>query len=558
MITENTKAILLLTSFFNSKETKEFKPLSVNEYGYFACWLNQNGYKPESLLDPNNLTDIWMKWELPLSHTKAKSMVNFSNLDTTIDAISDTRVNELLNRGFSLSISLENWQSLGGWVMDRSHPNYPKVFRGQLKHQSPAILFGIGNQELLQNASIGFVGSRDCDAKDNQATKAYVDAISQLGYQVVSGGAKGVDSDAMEHALKRGNNAIGVLADSLLKSSTTRQWRQYLKSNQLVLISPFYPGSRFTPANAMARNKFIYLLSQATIVVTSAEKGGTWSGAKENLQKAWVPLLVSSHKSPLQKGNNGLLTGQGLPKGYQLGIKVTPDMPTEQLLRHIKQALKPQASQSELGSTALAKASNKSESQQSMFEQDLFAQPELSAESEQESQTSRLSFKEQAMLKMEQASDAADKASNTEPASQVEPHKLLKAETNEVVGGHKSNSDSPAPSGEPEKSPSEDALEKIDVAAHKTDGQEPTPTLEHKPLQEQQTETPLLDYFYAQLVKKIQQATDQILDYQAIANAYPEFSIMGKKALENWLNHLIKQNKLIRPSTAKRYQLPKV
>ena len=32
------------------------------------------------------------------------------------------------------------------------------------------------------------------------------------------------------------------------------------KANNLVLISPFFPEGRFTPANAMARNKFIYLL----------------------------------------------------------------------------------------------------------------------------------------------------------------------------------------------------------------------------------------------------------------------------------------------------------
>ena len=42
----------------------------------------------------------------------------------------------------------------------------------------------------------------------------------------------------------------------------------------------------------MQRNKYIYCLSDAALVVHSGEKGGTWSGARENLKKQWVPLWV--------------------------------------------------------------------------------------------------------------------------------------------------------------------------------------------------------------------------------------------------------------------------
>jgi predicted Rossmann fold nucleotide-binding protein DprA/Smf involved in DNA uptake len=44
--------------------------------------------------------------------------------------------------------------------------------------------------------------------------------------------------------------------------------------------------------NAMGRNKYIYTLSESSIVIHSGLKGGTWEGAKENLKNSWVNLFV--------------------------------------------------------------------------------------------------------------------------------------------------------------------------------------------------------------------------------------------------------------------------
>ena len=55
----------------------------------------------------------------------------------------------------------------------------------------------------------------------------------------------------------------------------------------------------------MGRNKYIYCLSDDSLVVRSdKDKGGTWSGAKENLNKGWVSLLV---KPSEVDGNTALL-----------------------------------------------------------------------------------------------------------------------------------------------------------------------------------------------------------------------------------------------------------
>ena len=59
----------------------------------------------------------------------------------------------------------------------------------------------------------------------------------------------------------------------------------------------------------MARNKYIYCLADYGLVVRSDEgKGGTWSGAIDNLKKQWVPLFV---KSESDASGNAALIAQG-------------------------------------------------------------------------------------------------------------------------------------------------------------------------------------------------------------------------------------------------------
>jgi len=63
-----------------------------------------------------------------------------------------------------------------------------------------------------------------------------------------------------------------------------------------VLISPYDPSAGFNVGNAMQRNKLIYALADASLVVSSdLNKGGTWTGAVEQLDKLkFVPVYVRS------------------------------------------------------------------------------------------------------------------------------------------------------------------------------------------------------------------------------------------------------------------------
>ena len=97
------------------------------------------------------------------------------------------------------------------------------------------------------------------------------------------------------------------MGDSLERAALNREHRDLLIDSRLVLLSPYDPSAGFNVGHAMQRNKLIYALSDAALVVNSDyEKGGTWAGAVEQLEKLhFVPIYVRS-EGDLGKGLEAL------------------------------------------------------------------------------------------------------------------------------------------------------------------------------------------------------------------------------------------------------------
>jgi predicted Rossmann fold nucleotide-binding protein DprA/Smf involved in DNA uptake len=284
-VSETTQAVLLLTGHFKKTDSGAAKPLAPKEYGRFAEWLHQRSLTPAHLLrgNPNDLLGGWQ--------------------DKTV---SIERVNALLDRGPALAISMEKWLRSGLWVMIRSDPDYPRRLKQRLKSDSPAILFGCGNRALLNRGGLAVVGSRKVNDGDLVYSSKLGALASNAGISIVSGGARGVDETAMLGALEAEGTAVGVLADSLLRACSGAKYRKYLLENNLVLVSSFNPEAGFNAGNAMQRNKYIYCIADAALAVHSGKTGGTWTGAKEDLKRGWVPLWVKPTDDP-EAGNAALI-----------------------------------------------------------------------------------------------------------------------------------------------------------------------------------------------------------------------------------------------------------
>ncbi len=213
-------------------------------------------------------------------------------------------IQELLTRGFQLSQVLELWRARSIWVVSQADQDYPSRLRQKLGSAAPPVLYGCGDGDLLERGGLAVVGSRRVSDQVIEYAEQTGRSAALANCTIVSGGAKGVDQAAMRGALNGGGAAIGVLADGIEKSVLQRENRNVLMDGRLTLISPFDPRAGFSVGNAMRRNKLIYALADAGLVVESDyKKGGTWTGAVEQLTKLRsAPLYARVDES----GSRGL------------------------------------------------------------------------------------------------------------------------------------------------------------------------------------------------------------------------------------------------------------
>lgn len=230
------------------------------------------------------------------------------------------RIQRLLAQGGQLGIELERLKSLGVWVTTRAEANYPFRLKKILRSKSPVVLYGAGDINLCNNHMVAIVGSRDVDNEGTIFAERLAHKCALEGFGVVSGGSRGVDMIAQTEALNSGGRVVAVLSEALESSIKKREIRVPVSNGKLLLISAWHPKSRFTAFNAMERNKHIYALSRYSVVVSSAEnKGGTWSGAKENVKNSWAPLFVRSG-GYIPSGNKKLIEMGGIPLDKELLI----------------------------------------------------------------------------------------------------------------------------------------------------------------------------------------------------------------------------------------------
>ncbi len=225
------------------------------------------------------------------------------------------RLDELLAGAVVVAVELERLTGAGIRVLARADEEYPSRWRARLREQSPPLLFVAGPVSLLERGGVAAVGSRDVDAAGAEFARAVGRAAAQARTPMISGGARGVDREAMFGALESGGDAIGIVPDGLARTLRSPDVRASIAEGQLVLASPHRPDAGFKVWRAMDRNKLIYALAEVSIVISSDDgRGGTWAGAVENLRNDWSPLFVRAGDD-IPDGNRRLIELGAMPMG---------------------------------------------------------------------------------------------------------------------------------------------------------------------------------------------------------------------------------------------------
>jgi predicted Rossmann fold nucleotide-binding protein DprA/Smf involved in DNA uptake len=291
-LTPDTQAVLLLCAELGQRGGNGLKPLGLRQYNALASWLKSQGLRPGDLLT-----------------TDCRSRLD-GFISPEVDSI---RVKHLLDRGAALALLVEKWERGGLWVISRSDACYPERLKRYLGQSAPSLLYGVGSKELLNRGGLVVVGSRERSEEDGEFARRIGEHCAKEGIAIVSGAAKGIDREAMSGALESGGWALGVLAEGLARTATSGQYRSDLVGDRLTLVFPYDPDSRWFVYAAMERNKLLYGLGDAALVVASSAKtGGTWAGATEALQLGRVKVFVKS-TGAVSPGNPRLLGMGGIP-----------------------------------------------------------------------------------------------------------------------------------------------------------------------------------------------------------------------------------------------------
>ncbi|UKK48518.1 DNA-processing protein DprA [Prevotella sp. E9-3] len=180
---------------------------------------------------------------------------------------------------------------------------------------APIILYYLGSAELNQKRVINIIGTRHITPYGQDLIRHLVSDLKQMGVQplVVSGLAYGVDICAHREALEQGMETVGVLAHGLDDLYPARH-RDTAK--QMVthggLLTEYMSETRADKINFVRRNRIVAGMSDATILVESASKGGglITCGIAQDYNRS-VFAFPGAVGAPYSEGCNQLIRNNG-------------------------------------------------------------------------------------------------------------------------------------------------------------------------------------------------------------------------------------------------------
>jgi len=185
-------------------------------------------------------------------------------------------INDLFNKEHFLAAEKE---------LEYIHKNKIKTFYftdvdypEKLKHcvDSPILLFQSGNINLKKQRIISVVGTRKITTYGIAFCNKLIEELAVFNPVIVSGFAYGTDITAQKAAIKNNLQTIGCLAHGLnqIYPKTHKKYVSEVEKNG-GFFTDFWSSDTFDRNNFLKRNRIIAGLSEATIVIESAEKGGS-------------------------------------------------------------------------------------------------------------------------------------------------------------------------------------------------------------------------------------------------------------------------------------------
>lgn len=175
-------------------------------------------------------------------------------------------------------------EELRAVVLDLRGSDYPEALR--FLPRPPPVLFARGRLELLARPGIAVVGTRAASTYGRDATAALTAGLVGVGYTIISGLARGIDSIAHRSALDLGGDTVAVLGTGLdvAYPPENREMIEELAEGGCIL-SEFPPGTPPRKHHFPQRNRLIAGLARAVLVVEAGERSGALITAEYALEE---------------------------------------------------------------------------------------------------------------------------------------------------------------------------------------------------------------------------------------------------------------------------------
>lgn len=174
-------------------------------------------------------------------------------------------------------------------------------------YDPPVVLYYKGEITAQDQSAIAVVGTRRMTGYGKAVTEQFAKDLVARGLTIVSGLARGVDSEAHWTALRTGGRTIAVLGGGLNKiyPPENRNLAEEIVKGHGALVSEFPPNNPSLPGNFPARNRIISGLAKAVLVTEAAEDSGSLITARFALEQGREvfavpgPITSSLSKGPI-------------------------------------------------------------------------------------------------------------------------------------------------------------------------------------------------------------------------------------------------------------------
>ena len=179
----------------------------------------------------------------------------------------------------------------------------------------PVVLYYRGTLPNLNTPSVAVVGTRRASVYGLTQARRMGYGLARCGCAVVSGGARGIDTEALKGAMTGGGPAVAVLGcgvDVVYPKENRNLFRDVEQNG--CLVSEYPPGTEPYAGHFPVRNRIISALSLGVLVVEAPEKSGALITANRALDQGRdVFVLPANVGVESCSGNLKLLRDGGIP-----------------------------------------------------------------------------------------------------------------------------------------------------------------------------------------------------------------------------------------------------